>query len=158
MNKETLSHIIPVIHETVPKQPAVKAQTGLPGPLTKFMHWLKGDKENKSFAPDPAAEIIARIENAEIAGFVKDLHYKTPKSLQAMRNTCQECFVLPDDSLYWDYTIFDIKKAKKRFAAQLEHSHLQVIVELQKVNNELAYHLNEYLEEISEPEELAATQ
>ena len=158
MNKQTLSHIIPVIHETVPKQPADAIQTKLPGPLTKFMHWLKGDKGNQKFAPDPAAEIIARIEDAEIAGFVKDLHYKTPKSLQAMRNSCQECFVLPDDSLYWDYTIFDIKKAKKRFAAQPEHSHLEVIVELQKVNNELAYHLNEYLEEISGPEELAAIQ
>ena len=157
MNRETLSHIIPVIHETVPKQPAVKAQTRLPGPLTKLMHWLKGEKDNKTFAPDPAAEIIARIENEEVASIVKNLHYKTPKSLQAMRNTCQECFVLPDDSLYWDYTIFDIKKAKKRFAAKPEHTHHQVIVELQKINNELAYHLNEYLEEASEPEKLAAT-
>ena len=147
MNKETLSHIIPVIHETVPKQPAVKAQTRLPGPLTKFMHWLKGETDNKNFAPDPAAEIIARIESEEVASNVKDLHYKTPKSLQAMRKICEECFILPDDCPYYDYSIFDVKKATRKLIAQPNRTHSRVVEELQKINHELAYHLNEYLEE-----------
>ena len=157
-NKEMLSHTIPIIQETIAERPVVKTQIRLPGALKKLMLWLKGEKGNIAFAPDPAAELIAQIENEEVANIVRDLHYKTPKSLQAMRNTCQECFILPDDCLYWNYTIFDIKKATKRFAAQPEHTHHQVIVELQKINNELAYHLNEHLEEASEPEELTATQ
>jgi hypothetical protein len=145
-NKEMLSHTIPVIHETIAEQPAVKALTRWPGPLKKFIDWLKG--EDETFTPDPAAEIIAQIENEEVATIVRDLHYKTPKSLQAMRKICEECFILPDDCPYYDYSIFDVKKATRRLVVQPKHTHSQVVEELQKINHELASHLNEYLDEI----------
>jgi hypothetical protein len=145
-NKEMLSHTIPVIHEAVAEQPAVKSPIRLPSPLKKFMAWLKGE-ENKTFTPDPAVKIIAQIENEEVAIIVRDLHYKTPKSLQAMRKICEECFILPDDCPHYDYSTFDVKKATKRLVAQPKHTHNKVVEELQKINHELAYHLNEYLEE-----------
>ena len=77
-NKEMLSHAIPIIQETIAERPAVKAQIRWPGALKKLMLWFKGEKGNKVFTPDPAAEIIAQIENEEVASIVKDLHYKTP--------------------------------------------------------------------------------
>ena len=142
-----LSHTIPIIHETVAKQPAVKAPIRWPSALNKLMDWLRGENENKTFTPDPAAEIIAQIENEEVASIVRDLHYKTPKSLQAMRKICEDCFILPDDCPHYDYSIFDVKKATRKLAVQPKHTHSQVVEELQKINHELAYHLNEYLEE-----------
>ena len=63
-----------------------------------------------------------------------------------MRKSCQECFILPDDCPYYDYSIFDVKKAVRRLEVQPKHTHSQVVVELQKINQELAYHLNESLE------------
>jgi len=156
-NKEMLSHAIPIIQETIAERPAVKAQTRWPGALKKLMLWLKGEKGNKVLTPDPAAEIIAQIENEEVASIVKDLHYKTPKSLQAMRNICEECFILPNDCPYYDYTIFDVKKAIRRLAVQPKHAHSQVVEELQKINHELAYHLNEHLEDISDRKDPKAT-
>jgi hypothetical protein len=146
-NKEMLSHTIPLIQETIDERPAVKHQIRWPGALKKLMLWLKGENENKTFAPDPAAELIAQIEDEDIANIVKGLHYRTPKSLQAMRKICEECFILPDDCPYYDYSIFDVKKAIRRLAVQPKHTHSQVVIELQKINHELAYHLNEYLEE-----------
>ena len=143
-NKEMLSQTIPIIRETIAERPEVKAQIRWPGALQKFMLWLKGDK---TFTPDPAAELIAQIENEEVASIVRDLHYKTPKSLQAMRKICEECFILPDDCPYYDYSIFDVKKATRRLSVQPRHTHSQVVTELQKINHELANHLNEYLEE-----------
>jgi hypothetical protein len=146
-NKEMLSHTIPLIQETIAERPAVKHQIRWPGALKKLMLWLKGENENKTFAPDPAAELIAQIEDEDIANIVKGLHYRTPKSLQAMRKICEECFILPDDCPYYDYSIFDVKKAIRKLAVQPKHTHSQVVIELQKINHELAYHLNEYLEE-----------
>ena len=146
-NKEMLSHAIPIIQETIAERPVVKTQIRLPGALKKLMLWLKGEKGNIAFAPDPAAELIAQIENEEVANIVRDLHYKTPKSLQAMRKICEECFILPDDCPYYDYSIFDVKKATRKLIAQPNRTHSRVVEELQKINHELAYHLNEYLEE-----------
>ena len=142
-----LSQTIPIIRETIAERPAVKAQIRWPSALQKFMLWLKGEKGNKTLTPDPAAELIAQIENEEVANIVRDLHYKTPKSLQAMRKICEECFILPDDCPYYDYSIFDVKKAIRRLVVQPKHTHSQVVTELQKINHELANHLNEYLEE-----------
>lgn len=144
-NKEMISHMIPVIQGTVSEQAVGKGKPPQPAALKKFLRWFKGDKTN-AFAPDKAAELIAQIEDAEVARIVSDLHYKTPQSLKAMRMTCQECFMLPDDCPYYDYSIFDVKKAVKRLAVQPKDTHGRVIAELQKINNELAYHLHEYLE------------
>ena len=149
MTKNTLSHAIPIINEVNVEKSAVKAQIRWPGALKKLMLWLKGEKGNKVLTPDPAAEIIAQIENEEVASIVKDLHYKTPKSLQAMRNICEECFILPNDCPYYDYSIFDVKKAIRRLVDKPRQTHGQVVEELLKINNELAYHLHEYLEETS---------
>jgi hypothetical protein len=55
--------------------------------------------------------------------------------------------MLPDDCPYYDYSIFDVKKAIKRLMAQPENIRGEIVIELQKVNHELAYHLHEYLEE-----------
>lgn len=157
-NKEMLSQTIPIIRETIAERPAVKAQIRWPSALQKFMLWLKGEKGNKTLTPDPAAELIAQIENEEVASIVRDLHYKTPKSLQAMRKICEECFILPDDCPHYDYSIFDVKKATRKLSVQPRHTHSQVVTELQKINHELANHLNEYLEETLEAVELEATQ
>jgi hypothetical protein len=144
-NKEMLSHPIPIIQETIAEHPVDTHKIRLPNALQKFIDWLKG--EDETFTPDPAAEIIAQIENEEVATIVRDLHYKTPKSLQAMRKICEECFILPDDCPYYDYSIFDVKKATRRLVVQPKHTHSQVVEELQKINHELAYHLDEYLDE-----------
>jgi len=157
MNKNTLSHAIPIINEVNAEKSAVKAQIRWPGALKKLLLWLKGEKANKTFAPDPAAELIAQIENEEVASIVRDLHYRTPRSLQAMRKICEECFILPNDCPYYDYTIFDVKKAIRRLVDKPRQTHGQVVEELQKINNELAYHLNEYLEETSGLKDSEAT-
>lgn len=146
-NKEILSQTIPIIQGTAAGHPGDTHETKSTGALKKFIAWLKGETDNKNLTPDPAAEIIAQIENGEVAAIVRDLHYKTPKSLQAMRKICEECFVLPEDCPHYDYSIFDVKKATKKLVVQPKHTHAQVVAELQKINHELAYHLNEYLEE-----------
>ena len=151
MNKNTLSHAIPIINEVNVEKSAVKAQIRWSGALMKkLMLWLKGEKANKTFAPDPAAELITQIENEEVASTVRDLHYRTPGSLQAMRRICEACFILPNDclSMITD-SIFDVKKAIRRLVDKPRHTHGQVVEELLKINNELAYHLHEYLEETS---------
>jgi hypothetical protein len=145
-NKELLSRTIPVIHETVPATPAGTAKPGLLGGLKKVWSDIRGE-ERKAFTPDPAADIISQIADKKIAAIVSKLHYRTPQSLKAMRLTCQECFMLPDDCPYYDYSIFDVKKAIKRLMAQPENIRGEIVIELQKVNHELAYHLHEYLEE-----------
>ena len=146
-NKEMLSHTIPIIQGTTAGQPAGVHGTKSPSFLEKFMLWLKGESGNKTLTPDPAAEVIAQIEDKEVAAIVSDLHYKTPKSLEAMRKICEECFVLPEDCPHYDYSLFDVKKAIKKLNAHPAHTHSKVVEELQMINNELAYHLNEYLEE-----------
>ena len=143
-NKEML---IPVIEGTMTGEPAHSARSQWEKMLGNFWLWFKGEKGNKTFTPDPAADLIAQIENEEVASIVRDLHYRTPKSLQAMRKICEECFILPDDCPYYDYSIFDVKKATRRLSVQPRHTHSQVVTELQKINHELANHLNEYLEE-----------
>ena len=146
-NKEMLSHTIPIIQGTTAVKPADVHGTKSPSFLEKFMLWLKGESGNKTLNPDPAAEVIAQIEDKEVAAIVRDLHYKTPKSLEAMRKICEECFVLPEDCPHYDYSLFDVKKAIKKLNAHPAHTHSKVVEELQMINNELAYHLNEYLEE-----------
>ena len=146
MNKEILSHPIPVIRDSKADQPAYSQKSSRKGLLHKFWLWLKGEKKNTTFAPDPAAGVIDLIVDKEVAGIVKDLHYKTPRSLMAMRKSCQECFNLPDDCPYYDYTIFDVKKAIKKLALHPRLVQFQVVQELKKVNTELANHLREYLE------------
>ena len=145
-NKEMLSHAIPIIEGTMTGEPSHKARSQWKKMLENFWLWLKGEKGNNALTPDPAAELIAQIENEEVANIVRDLHYRTPQSLKAMRKSCQECFILPDDCPYYDYSIFDVKKAVRRLEVQPKHTHSQVVVELQKINQELAYHLNESLE------------
>ena len=146
MNKEILSHPIPVIRDSKADQPAYSQKSSRKGLLHKFWLWLKGEKKNTTFAPDPAAGVIDLIVDKEVAGIVKDLHYKTPRSLMAMRKSCQECFNLPDDCPYYDYTIFDVKKAIKKLALHPRLVQFQVVQELKNVNKELANHLREYLE------------
>ncbi len=145
-SKKALAQTIPVIHGTIIGQPADDTSIKLGNVLQKIWQYLKGGNEDKRREPDPALAIILQIEDQEVAMFVKDLHYRTPKSLQEMRKVCEECFILPDDCSYYDYSIFDVKKAVRRLVAQPKHTHEQTIAELQKINQELAYHLNEYLE------------
>jgi len=145
-NKKMLSQTIPIMQGSIAGQSIDKAPTKLDNLLQKFWRYLIGEKENRRKGPDLATAIILQIEDQEVARIVKDLHYRTPQSLKAMRKACEQCFVLPDDCPYYDYSIFDVKKATKRFTAQPKHTHKQVIEELQKINNELAYHLKESLE------------
>jgi len=114
--------------------------------LKKAWQHVTGKNKEKVLEPDPAVAIIHQIEDREVARIVRDLHYRTPKSLKAMRNACESCFVLPDDCAYYDYSIPDVKKAIKRLTVQPAHTHQQVVIELQKINQELANHLAECLE------------
>ena len=117
------------------------------GLLGKVWAYLTGADEKKPAEPDLAAPIIAQIEDAHVAAIVKELHYRTPKSLKSMRDACQKCFVLPEDCAYWDYSIFDVKKAMKKLNAHPEDAYDQVVMELKKVNKELAHHIYESLDE-----------
>ena len=146
MNKEILSHAIPVIRDAIADQPGYGSKFPRKGLLHRFWLWLRGEKKNATFAPDTAAGVIALIVDREVAGIVRDLHYKTPRSLMAMRKSCQECFMLPDDCPYYDYSIFDVKKAIKKLAHHPRQVQFQVVQELKNVNTELANHLREYLE------------
>lgn len=148
-NKNILASPIPVIKDISQNQTAagqgaaIKKWNNL---LEKVRSLLKG-KEEKASEPDPALPIIAAIADRQVAEIVKELHYRTPKSLQAMRQACESCFVLPDDCAYYDYSIFDVKKAFKRFGVHPEQTQQQVVEELRKINQELAHHLSEYLDD-----------
>ena len=144
-NKNMLSSL-PVIRDMPqdkPTMPAAGSKAGLPTVLIKIWRYLQGEKIR---IPDPAAALILQIENKEVAAIVKELHYRTPKTLQAMRKACEQCFILPDDCPYYDYTIFDVKKASRRLADHPKQTHKQVVAELRMINRELANHLSEYLD------------
>lgn len=143
---------IPVIQDTVNEQhtETVSIITNKAGSLLgKIWAYLTGAKAKKTPGPDLAAPVIAQIEDARVAAIVKELHYRTPRGLKAMRDACQKCFVLPEDCPYWDYSIFDVKKAMKKLKAYPEDTYGQVVVELKKVNRELAHHIYESLDEAS---------
>ena len=148
-NKEILSSSLPVIQD-VPQGKARESEDGIragwPKVLKKVWLYLKGENKEKSRLPDPAAAIILKIEDKVVAGIVRDLHYRTPKSLKAMRKACEQCFILPDDCPYYDYSIFDVKKATRKLEDHPKPTHKQVVEELRKINKELAHHLSEYLD------------
>ena len=148
-NKEMLSTPLPVVRNLAQNKGLTAADSvgeKWARELKKLWHYLTGKNKVKTKVHDPAAAIIRQIEDKVVAGIVRDLHYRTPKSLKAMRQACESCFVLPDDCPYYDYSIFDVKKAVKRLVVQPEHTHTQVVKELRKINRELANHLAEYLE------------
>ena len=148
-NKEMFSSSLPVIQDisqNVSKAPEGSIRAGWSAGLKKIWFYLKGENKEKARMPDPAAAIISKIADREVAGIVKDLHYRTPKSLETMRKACEQCFVLPDDCPYYDYSIFDVKKAVRRLLDQPRHTHKQVVAELRKINRELAHHISEALE------------
>ena len=147
--KNLLSSPLPTIQDLSRDksvQGAENSGTKWINPLQKIWHYLKGANTEKINEPDPAAALILQIADLEVAKIVRDLHYRTPRSLKAMRNACESCFVLPDDCPYYDYSIFDVKKAVKRLVVQPRHTHQLVVEELRKINRELASHLAEYLE------------
>ncbi len=146
INKNTISSSIPVLNDIAEAKSTAPAESRWPGMLQKVWLYLRGENKGKTAVPDPAAAVIAEIEDREVAAIVKDLHYRTPKSLKAMRNACEQCFELPDDCPYYDYSIFDVKKAIKKLEAQPEHTFPLVVEELSRINRELAYHISEYLE------------
>jgi hypothetical protein len=113
--------------------------------LTKMGFHLPGETEIKASAPDPAFQVIMQIEDVQVRSLVRMLHYRTPRSLKAMREACQKCFILPEDCPYIDYSIFDVKKAVKQVKPYPLHIGKEVIKELAKVNTELAGHLRESL-------------
>jgi len=148
-NKEMLSSSLPLIQDISQKKSNLSGGNITKiwsGALKTIWLYLKGDDTEKISAPDPAAAIILQIENKEVAGIVRDLHYTTPKSLKAMREACEQCFVLPDDCPYYDYSIFDVKKAIKRLTVHPKHTRSQVAQKLEKINRELAHHLYECME------------
>jgi len=147
-NKNMLSSSLPVIRD-IPQERSILPEDATRSRwfdvLQRLWGYLKGANEEKAGAPDPAAAIILQIEDKEVAQIVRELHYRTPRSLQAMRRACEQCFVLPDDCPYYDYSIFDVKKAWRRLAGRPRQTHEQVVLELQKINRELADHIAEYL-------------
>jgi hypothetical protein len=148
-NKEMLSSPLPIIQDISQEKSSLSEDSIWAiwsRALTNIWLYRKGENTEKASLPDLAAAIISQIEDKEVAGIVRDLHYRTPKSLQAMRRACESCFVLPDDCPYYDYSIFDVKKAARKLEMQPGHTHAQVVDELQKINQELANHLSDYLE------------
>jgi len=148
-NKEMLTSSLPVIQDIAndtSRLPENSIWARWPNVLKKIWLYLKGEKEKNAIAPDPAADLIAQIEDKEVAGIIRDLHYRTPKSLKAMRKACESCFILPDDCPYYDYSIFDVKKAIRKLADHPSHTHAQVVDELRRINQELGHHLSDYLE------------
>lgn len=109
---------------------------------------FKGAEAKASSAPDPAIAIIMQIDDLQMRTMIKELHYLTPTSLKTMRGICQECFFLPEDCAYIDYSIPDVNKAIKRIKshAVLSSSPEKIINELAKVNGELTRHLQDYFE------------
>ena len=149
MNKEMLTSSLPVIQDIsrdVSREPEYSMGAGWANALKKVWLYLKGEDKEKTAVPDPAAALILQIADKEVATIVRDLHYRTPKSLQAMRNACEQCFVLPADCPYYDYSIFDVKKATRKLENYPRHTHEKVVDELRKINQELACHLADYLE------------
>ena len=145
-----LSSTLPVIHDiSQEKSGGAEGGTrqGWPGALNKIWLNLKGENKGKKATTDPAAAIILQIEDREVATIVREIHYRTPKSLKAMRKACEQCFILPDDCPYYDYSIFDVKKATRRLENYPKQTHKQVVAELSKINQELACHLSDYLEQ-----------
>lgn len=148
-NKEMLTSALPLIQDISQKKsnlPEDNITKIWSGTLKKIWLYLKGENTEKVSAPDPAAAIISQIEDKKVADIVRNLHYRTPKSLKAMRKACESCFVLPDDCPYYDYSIFDVKKAIKRLTVHPKHTRSQVAQELEKINRELAHHLYECME------------
>jgi hypothetical protein len=149
MNKEMLTSSLPVIKsisKDLSSKPEFDVRVGWPRALKKVWLYLKGENKEKTAVSDPAAALILQIEDKEVASIVRDLHYRTPKSLKAMRKACESCFILPDDCPYYDYSIFDVKKAIRKLEDHPSHTHAQVVDELQKINRELGHHLSDYLE------------
>jgi hypothetical protein len=107
--------------------------------------YFKGETKARP-APDPAQAVIDRIEDLPLRTTVKELHYLTPPSLKIMRDHCPQCFFLPEDCPYVDYSIPDVRKAVKRINSHpvFSASPEKVIDELEKVNFELACHLREH--------------
>lgn len=148
-NKEMLTSSLPIIQDIAndtSRVPENSIWARWPNALKKIWLYLKGEKEKNAIAPDPAADLIAQIEDKEVAGIIRDLHYRTPKSLKAMRKACESCFILPDDCQYYDYSIFDVKKAIRKLEDHPSHTHAQVVDELRRINQELGHHLSDYLE------------
>jgi hypothetical protein len=148
-SKAMFSSSLPVIrniNQDKSAAPDDSTPSGWSNLLKKVWFYLKSENKEKTDTPDPAAAIIVQIEDKAVAGIVRELHYRTPKSLKAMRNACESCFVLPDDCPYYDYSIFDVKKAFRKLADQPKQTQMQVVEELQKINQELAYHLSDCLE------------
>lgn len=128
--------------------PVKRAWLYLMNILKSLWLYLKGPKVNASKAPDPAVAIILQIADVQLRQLIKELHYLTPTSLKTMRGICQECFILPEDCVYVDYSIPDVNKAIKRinahpvFASRPE----LIVAELGKVNEELTRHLREHFD------------
>ena len=146
-NKKMLSTTFSYTEDTLQARPAWTVK-GLRVLLKNYWQYLLGERKPKSLILDPAFEVINQINDTQIRTMVKELHFRTPRSLKAMREVCQECFMLPDDCPYVDYSIFDVKKAVKKINSKaMEHlSKKEVINELANVNNELAYHLREHFD------------
>jgi hypothetical protein len=148
-NKEMLTSTLPVIQDISPTKSRGSEDgisLGWSSAVKKIWLYLKGAEKGKTAVPDPAAAIILQIEDREVAKIVRELHYRTPKSLKAMRKACEQCFILPDDCPYYDYSIFDVKKATRKLENHPKHTHKQVVEELRKINQELAYHILEWLD------------
>ncbi len=146
-NKNTFSTTIPYNENTLQARPAWPVK-GIRAQLKKIWLYLKGENKQVSSVLDPAIEVINQINDNQIRAMVKELHFRTPRSLKAMREVCQECFMLPDDCPYVDYSIFDVNKAVKKMNSESMGllSREEVINELANVNSELACHLREYFD------------
>lgn len=80
-----------------------------------------------------------------VRAIATELHYRTPKGLKYLKESCPQCVDLPEDCRFRDYTIFNVRKAEKKL--KVHHRYIQrgVIDELEKINPELADHLRERL-------------
>ena len=146
-DKKAFSATIPYGEDTLEARPAWPAK-GIRAQLKKIWLYLKGGEKKVSSVLDPAVDIINQISDTQVRAMVKELHFRTPRSLKAMREICEECFILPDDCPYVDYAIFDVNKAVKKMNSQstgLLNKEV-VINELANVNSELAYHLRDYFD------------
>lgn len=142
------NHQNPAVSGAQSAGPAKRAWLFLLNILKRMRLYLKGTGAKASTVPDPAVAIIMQITDVQLRHLIKELHYLTPTSLKTMRGICQECFILPEDCVYVDYSIPDVNKAIKRinahpvFAARPE----LIIAELAKVNEELTRHLREHFD------------
>jgi len=140
-------HCGEVASPALPADPAGSAGLHLSSMLERLSCYFKGEKDANP-APDPAMAIIAEISDPEVRTMVQELHCLTPPSLKTMREACEECFFLPDDCSYVDYSIPDVNKAVRRIHShpELSASPGRVVSELAKVNGELARHLQEHFD------------